>query len=172
MVDENNPFNDIKTDDIYNEENLLDNNDSKDIKKVCDNIIETINLIDNDVPFVEVDELATDAPKKVKSVANPNRIRLASNRILKKYQKQKQIGNLKKTNKKARKWLKKAVFLETDNYNNDVSINDLETVDFNSDIQMSDVNDIGIKETSATQQTAKKIIKTIETYGEKNLMRK
>ena len=57
-------------------------------------------------------------------------------------------------------------------YNNDESINDLEAVDFNNDIQMSDVNDTGIEETSATQQAAKKIIKTTETYGEKNLMRK
>ena len=38
LLDENNPFNGkIKTGDIYIEDNLLDNNDSKDTKKVSDN---------------------------------------------------------------------------------------------------------------------------------------
>ena len=38
VLDENNPFNSkIKTGDIYTEDNLLDNNDSKDTKKVSDN---------------------------------------------------------------------------------------------------------------------------------------
>ena len=38
VLDENNPFNGkIKTGDIYIEDNLLDNNDSKDTKKVSDN---------------------------------------------------------------------------------------------------------------------------------------
>ena len=47
----------IKTNDIYVEDELFDNNDSKDIKKVSDDIIETTNLIDTDVPFVDVDEM-------------------------------------------------------------------------------------------------------------------
>ena len=38
VLDENNPFNGkIKTGDIYIEDNLLDDNDSKDTKKVSDN---------------------------------------------------------------------------------------------------------------------------------------
>ena len=51
---------------------------------------------------------------------------MAANRIKKKYQRQRQAkGRLKKANKKATEWLKKAGYLETD---------DLETVDFNNDI--------------------------------------
>ena len=40
VLDENNPFNNkIKTEDIYIEENLFDDTDSKDIKKVSDGAI-------------------------------------------------------------------------------------------------------------------------------------
>ena len=83
--------------------------------------------------------------------------------IWKKYQRQRQ-KKAEKTNKKASKWLKKASFLGTDNlqtidYNNDVSLDDIETIDFNDDTQMADLNDfdkIDLKETSATQQIAKR----------------
>lgn len=131
---------------------------------ISDDAIETINLIDGDVPFAD---LATDAPKKVKIITDPNRIRLAFNRIMKKYQRQRQKGSLKKSNKKATKWLKKVGFLRTDNwqttdYNNDVSVNDIETVDFNNNTQMRYVNDVGLKRTSVTQQAAKKISKNME----------
>ena len=56
---------------------------------------------------------------------------MASDKIKKKYEKQRKIGSLKQVNKKAAKWLKKAVFLDTDdleaiNYNNDTGLNDLE----------------------------------------------
>ena len=45
MLDENNPFNNkIKTDDMYIEDNLLDDTDSKDIKKVSDGVTEEINF--------------------------------------------------------------------------------------------------------------------------------
>ena len=48
MLDENNPFNNkIKTDDMYNEDNLLDDTDSKDIKKVSDGVIQEKNLGNN-----------------------------------------------------------------------------------------------------------------------------
>ena len=82
---------------------------------ISDDAIETINLIDGDVPFAD---LATDAPKKVKIITDPNRICLAFNRIMKKYPRQRQKGSLKKSNKKATKWLKKAGFLRTDNWQN------------------------------------------------------
>lgn len=131
---------------------------------ISDDAIETINLIDGDVPFAD---LATDAPKKVKIITDPNRIRLAFNRIMKKYQRQRQKGSLKKSNKKATKWLKKVGFLRNDNwqttdYNNDVSVNDIETVDFNNNTQMGYVNDVGLKRASVTQQAAKKISKNME----------
>ena len=60
VLDENNPFNDLKTENIYIKDDLFDNNDSKDIKKVSDDVIETINLTDG-VPFVD---LGTYALKK------------------------------------------------------------------------------------------------------------
>ena len=60
VLDENNPLNDLKTENIYIKDDLFDNNDSKDIKKVSDDVIETINLTDG-VPFVD---LGTYALKK------------------------------------------------------------------------------------------------------------
>ena len=40
---------------------------------IFDDAIETLKLIDGDAPFAD---LATDAPKKVKIITVPNRIRL------------------------------------------------------------------------------------------------
>ena len=54
--------------------------------------MEDINLND-DVSFVD---LAVDRPKKGKIISDPNRIRLASNSILKKYQRQRQKKPWKK----------------------------------------------------------------------------
>ena len=51
MIDENNPFNDTETDDIYIEDVLFDNNNATDIKDIATNILETINLDDDiDIP--------------------------------------------------------------------------------------------------------------------------
>ena len=51
VIDENNPFNDTETDDIYIEDVLFDNNNATDIKDTATNIIETINLDDDiDIP--------------------------------------------------------------------------------------------------------------------------
>ena len=73
VLDENNPFNNkIKTEDIYIEENLFD---------------DTHSQIDKDV--------LTKWTKK-KKIPNPNSVRLASNRIIKKYQKQRPKGSLKR----------------------------------------------------------------------------
>ena len=63
--------------------------------------------------------------------------------------------------------LKKAGFLWTDHlqtidYDNDVTLDDIETVGFNNNTQMADLNGIHemeLKRTSATQQTAKTFIK-------------
>ena len=91
--------------------------------------------------------------------------------LRKKFQRQRQKGNLKKANKKASKWQKRAVFLGTDglqtiDYNNHVSVNDIETVDFNNDTEMIDLNDIDkidLKKTPAVQHAAKKLSKNLET---------
>ena len=102
MLDKNNPFNDIKADDIYIEDYLFDNNDTTDIKDRATNISETINS-DDDIDTPSDDEIAIDAPKKVKLTTDPNRLRLAFNRIKKKYERQRQKGSLKRGNKKASK---------------------------------------------------------------------
>ena len=102
VLDKNNPFNDIKTDDIYIEDYLFDNNDTTDIKDRATNILETINL-DDDIDIPSDDEIAIDAPKKVKITTDPNRLWLAFNRIKKKYERQRQKGSLKRVNKKASK---------------------------------------------------------------------
>ena len=63
ILDEDNSFNNIKTDDIYVEDDLFDNNDSQDIKNISSDVIETIDLSDEiEIPFD--DETATDALKK------------------------------------------------------------------------------------------------------------
>ena len=81
-----------------------------------------------------------------------------------------QEGSLKKTNKKATKWLEKAGFLEknyleTINYNNDVNLDDVATVDYNNDTNPSNLNNdiekMDLKKKSATRNAAKEIIKKI-----------
>ena len=53
-------------------------------KKVSDGVFEKINFGDT-VEIPSDDEVAVDGPKKIKPIPNPNSIRLASNRIIKKY---------------------------------------------------------------------------------------
>ena len=65
ILDEDNSFNNIKTDDIYVEDDLFDNNDSQDIKNISSDVIETIDLSD-DIEIPSDNELATDAQKKNK----------------------------------------------------------------------------------------------------------
>ena len=56
-LDENNPFNDeLKTEDIYIEDDLLDDTDQRNIKKVSENIISEINPPDNFLIFDLPDE--------------------------------------------------------------------------------------------------------------------
>ena len=102
------------------------------------------------------DEVALDGLKKIKII-------LASNRI-KKYQKQRQKGSLKKANKKSTEWLKKASFLGTDNlktidYNHNITLDDLETIDFNNDTQMTDLTDIDKIDLKKTLQYNKQLKK-------------
>ena len=119
-------------------------------KNISSDVIETIDLSD-DIEIPSDNELVTHAPKKIKKTniisTHPNRTHLESRRILRKYHRQRQKGNLKKLNEKASKWSKKACYLGTDdletiNYNNDTPMDDLETVDFNNDTEMSDLIDL------------------------------
>ena len=99
ILNEDNPFKNINTEDFWIEDGLFDNDDGQDIKDVLKEIIdvnepfvddfqspiETIRLED-DIDIPSDDEIATDMPKKIIIIiANPNRLRLASNRIKKKY---------------------------------------------------------------------------------------
>ena len=69
------------------------------------NPIETIT-IENNIDILSDDGIVIDAPKKVKMITtNSNQLRLASNRIKKKYLLQKSRGILKKANKRAAEWL-------------------------------------------------------------------
>ena len=142
---------------------MFDDTDSKDIKKVSDGAIKKINFGDN-IETPSDDEVALDGLKKIKIIPNPNSVRLASNRIIKKYQKQRQKGSLKKANKKSTEWLKKASFLGTDNlktidYNNNITLDDLETIDFNNDTQMTDLTDIDKIDLKKTLQYNKQLKK-------------
>ena len=74
-------------------------------------------------------------------------MRIASDKIKKKYKRQKSRGVLKKVNKIAVDWLRDAGYLYTDDlktidYNNDTSINNLE------DINIDNLNNIELKKTS------------------------
>ena len=110
ILDEDNSFSNIKTDNIYIEDDLFDNNDSQEIKNISSDVIETTDFSDG-IEIPSDNELAADAPRKANIIStHPNRTRLEFCRILRKYQRQRQKGNLKKLNKKASKWLKKASY--------------------------------------------------------------
>ena len=84
MLDENNPFNNkIKTDDMYIEDNLLDDTDSKDIKKFL--MVSSKKKIW--VTILKFHLIISDRrwTKKKKKIPNTNSVSLASNRIIKKY---------------------------------------------------------------------------------------
>ena len=107
-------------------------------------------------------------------IIKPNqKLELVVNKIKKKYARQRNRKNLKRTNARAEKWLKKSGYLDTSNlqtidYNNDADITGLETVDYNNDIQLHDLDDSikvtgnidnrNLKKTSKAQIAAKKLI--------------
>ena len=94
VLDENNRFkNQIKTKDIYIEDNWFDNTNSKDIKNVSSSLIEEIGFGNGDRIVLE-DDVAIDDPKKMNIIPNSNIICLASNRTIEKYKKQRQKDNL------------------------------------------------------------------------------
>ena len=205
IFNEDNPFNNISTKDIWIEDDLFDNDDTQTIKNASKEIIdvakpdrtvfddinfkinepaetittsddiETIN-IEDDIDIPSDGGIATDAPKKVKIITtNSNQLRLASNRIKKKYLRQKSWGTLKQTNKKAAYWLRKAGFLgaddlETIDYNNDANINDLddvETVNYNNGTNVSKLDNVNLNKTSGTQIAAKNIVKKYRNLARK-----
>ena len=99
IKDEDNPFNIFKADpkDIFIDDNLFDSfdqNDKKDIKMVSDDILQDKDLDQIDVLF---EELLTRSVKCQIIKAN-TRLELVANKILKKYNRQINRKNLKKTN--------------------------------------------------------------------------
>ena len=65
---------------------MFDDTHSKNIKRVSNGVMEEINFDDN-IEIPSDDEVAVDGPKKIKIISNPNSLRLASNRIIRKYRK-------------------------------------------------------------------------------------
>ena len=98
------------------------------------------------MPFVDLPEIKPEKVKEKTPKVTPNaRLEVSANRIKKKYQRQRQKGCLKNVNKKAANLLKKAGYLETYNletinYKNDVSLNDIGTVDYNMDTQPNELD--------------------------------
>ena len=191
ILDEDNPFNNVETEDTWIEDDIFNNDNTQTIKNVSKEItdvtdpIETIVLPDDDFKRIETitieddidipsdDSIAIDALKKIK-ITDPNRLRLASNKMKKKYLRQKSKCTLKKANKKAADWLKKAGLLRTDDletidYNNDTSINDrdnVKTINYN-DTNLSGLDNINLKKTSGAQIAAKKIVKKYRNLARK-----
>ena len=105
--------------------------------------------MDNDIDTPSRNGIVIDASKKVKIITDTNRLWLAPNRIKKKYERQRQKESLKKANKKASKWLKRAGYLDTDdletiNYNNDTNMDNIETVDYDNGTNINDLNNINL----------------------------
>ena len=124
ILDENNVFNDeLKTEGIYIEGNLFDDTDQRDIKKIAEDKVSEINPPDNLLIVDLPDEDPINQGKTVRYDPVTNSICLVSDKIKKKYWKQRKIGGLKQVNKKAAKLLKIAGFLDTDN---------LETINYNN----------------------------------------
>ena len=115
ILDEDNSFKNIDTKNIWIEDHhLFDNEHTETIKNVSKEVIdvndpiEAFVLPDEDFKSVETitiedgidipsgDSIAIDALKKVKIITDPNRLHLATNRIKKKYLRQKSKGTLKK----------------------------------------------------------------------------
>ena len=168
-------------DDIPNNldiDNLKTISVSLETEDIPDNIpsnLETIKTF-KDIEIPSIDNLATDAPKKLKIISNPNSLHIASNKIKKKYIRQKSKGKLKKINKKVAKHLQNANYLDTDNlemvdYNNDNNIDDFDddvTVDYNFNNNLKGLDEIDLKKTSPVKKlAAKKIVKKYRNLARK-----
>ena len=127
---------------------MLGNNDKEAIKEVSKDIIDTTNDItmpDNSIETIAINDdvdipsdngiaIDTGPSKKLKIItSNANKIRLAADKIKKKYEKQKSVGTLRAKNKKAADWLRRAGYLDTD---------DLQTIDYNNDTSVNDLDDL------------------------------
>ena len=101
-------------------------------------------------------------------MTDPNRLRIASNKIKKKYIHQKSKRILEKASKKADDWFKRAGHvdiddLETIDYHNDTSVNELK------DTNTNDTDNINLKKTSGAQRDTKKIVKKYRNITKKTV---
>ena len=187
ILDEHNLFRNTNTEDIWIEDDLFDDYDTQAIKNILKEIIDAVkpdgtvfddidfepieaNTIPDDIETINIkvdidilsDEgIAIDAPKKVKILTEPNRLRITSNEIKKKYIHQKSKGILKKANKKEADCLRRVGYIDID---------DLETNDYNNDTNNAlkdttadNIDNINLKKTSGAQIDAKnKLLKNTE----------
>ena len=178
------------------QDGLYDDYDTKAIKNISKEIVDlaeprkTITVTDGNDEFNAIEAIATeddidipsddgiaiDAPKKVKIITtSSNQLRLASNRIKRKYLHQKSRGILRKEDKKAADWLRIAGFLGTDDletidYDNNTNINDLddaETINYNNDTNINDLDNVNLKKTLEAQIAAKTIVKKYRNLARK-----
>ena len=103
-------------------------------------------------------------------MTDPNRLRITSNKIKKKYIHQKSKRILEKANKKADDWFKRAGYvdiddLETIDYNNDTNVNELK------DTNTNNIDNINLKKTSGAQRDTKKIVKKYRNIAKKKKKR-
>ena len=98
-------------------------------------------------------------------MTEPNRLRITSNEIKKKYIHQKSKGIFKKANKKAADWLRRVGYIDID---------DLETNDCNNDTNNAlkdttadNIDNINLKKTSGAQIDAKKKLLKIQKSSKK-----
>ena len=99
-------------------------------------------------------------------MTDPNRLRITSNKIKKKYIHQKSKRILEKANKKADDWFKRAGYvdiddLETIDYNNDTNVNELK------DTNTNNIDNINLKKTLGAQRDTKKIVKKYRNIAKK-----
>ena len=99
-------------------------------------------------------------------MTDPNRLRITSNKIKKKYIHQISKRILETANKKADDWFKRAGYvdiddLETIDYNNDTNVNELK------DTNTNNIDNINLKKTSGAQRDTKKIVKKYRNIAKK-----
>ena len=83
ILDEGNPFNDtVETGEIFTDDNLFDDTNQKEIKKISKDVLQDTNLDQDEILFLDLPE---EWPEKVKITPpkiTPNaRLEMATNRI-------------------------------------------------------------------------------------------
>ena len=151
---------------------MFDSLDEQEVKDISNDVTNDIDIdlnesLFDDLPkpeFVVKGKSIEKRSKKIKP--NKNLERIAKKKRKEKYQKQKQkVGTIKKADKKAINYMKKANYLQTNDdktvdYNNDTKLDDLSTVGYNGNVDIDITKPMTIKpKKSVTQAQAKKMRK-------------